>query len=281
MNTNIRYKNKSNKTNKSKKYKKRYSSFYTRKRGGATSLNEEQKVQPKEVKEPEQKESEVKESKEVKEPQPKEVVEENNKEAIEEIKQQVQDEKNINILGKTGEIAEGVAVNAISNVGNLMGIDLEDPNLIQENKEKIQKISKNVAELGSIVVESVEPFTKPLIDKSIKAGEEAASKIAESGVKVILNTAEEIPGVGIVIGTIRSIGNVGDAIVSSVNAGSEVITSASDTINESVKNFDRLIKEKSDILNRTKASIDEFTGGYKTKKNRNNRRMKRKTRKVF
>ena len=293
MNTNIRYKNKSNKTNKSKKYKKRYSSFYTRKRGGATSLNEEQKeskeVKEPEVKEPKVKEPEVKEvvepkeSKEVKEPESKEVkeVEENNKEAIEEIKQEVQDEKNINILGKTGEIAEGVAVNAISNVGNLMGIDLEDPNLIEENKEKIQKISKNAAELGSIVVESVEPFTKPLIDKSIKAGEEAASKIAESGVKVILNTAEEIPGVGIVIGTIRSLGNIGDAIVSSVNAGSEVITSASDTINESVKNFDRLIKEKSDILNRTKASIDEFTGGYKTKKNRNNRRMKRKTRKVF
>lgn len=279
MNTNIRYKNKSNRTNKSKKYKKRYSSFYTRKRGGTTSLNQEPK-EPKELeKEEEKKEPEEPEKKELeKKEEPKEEPE---KEAIEEIKQEVQDEKNINILGKTGEIAEGVAVNAISNVGNLMGIDLEDPNLIQENKEKIQKISKNAAELGSIVVESVEPFTKPLIDKSIQAGQEAASKIAESGVKVILNTAEEIPGVGIVIGTIRSLGNVGDAIVSSVNAGSEVITTASDTINESVKNFDRLIKEKSDILNRTKASIDEFTGGYKTKKNRNNRRMKRKTRKVF
>lgn len=269
MNTNIRYKKKLNKSNKNKK---RYSSFYTRKRGG--SLNKENK-------EDNEKNDKKKENKEDEKEDKKEDNDE--KDAVEQIKQEVQDEKKSNILGKTGEFAEGVAANAINNVGNLIGIDLDDPNLVAENKEKIQQISKNAAEIGTIMAESVEPFTKPLIDKSIKAGTEAASKIGESTVKVALNTAEEIPGVGILIGTIRSLGNIGDAIVSSVNAGSEVLTSASDTINQSVKNFDRLIKEKGDVLNRTKASIDEFTGGFKTKKNRKNGRMKGRTRtkKVF
>ena len=46
MNTNIRYKNKLKKT---KKYKKKYSNFYTRKRGG--SLNEVKKEDKKEEKE--------------------------------------------------------------------------------------------------------------------------------------------------------------------------------------------------------------------------------------
>ena len=285
MNTNIRYKNKLKKT---KKYKKKYSNFYTRKRGG--SLNEvkekkekedkEDKEDKKEVKE-DNKDHDKKEEKDNKDHDKKEEKEE--KEDIEKIKQEVQDEKNSNILGKSSEFAQGVAANAIENVGNLIGVDLDDPNLIEENKEKIKQISENAAEIGSIVAESVEPFTKPLIDKTIKAGTEAASKIGEAGVKVALNTATEIPGVGIIVGSIRSLGNIGDAVVSSVNAGSEVITSASDTINASVKNFDRLIKEKGDVLNRTKASIDEFTGGFRTKKNRKNIRMNRKTRtrKVF
>ena len=284
MNTNIRYKNKLKKT---KKYKKKHPRFYTRKRGG--SLNNENEVKEKEKEDKEDKDNvKEEENKEVKDKNDKkeendknEMEDKEDKEAVEQIKQEVQDEKNSNILGKSGEFAEGVAANAINNVGNLIGLDLDDPNMVQENKEKIKQISENAAEIGSIVAESVEPFTKPLIDKTIKAGTEAASKIGESSVKVILNTAEEIPGVGVVLGTIRSLGNIGDAVVSSVNAGSEVITSASDTINESVKNFDRLIKEKGDVLNRTKASIDEFTGGFRTKKNRKNRRLNRRTRKVF
>jgi hypothetical protein len=291
MNTNIRYKNKLKKT---KKYKKKYSSFYTRKRGG--SLNEVKEVKKEDKKEDKKDKEENKDKEDKKEDKEEKDKEEDkeddkendkdekeDKEAIEQIKEEVQDEKKSNILGKSSEIAQSVAANAIENVGNLIGIDLDDPNLIEENKEKIKQISENAAEIGSIVAESVEPFTKPLIDKTIKAGTEAATKIGEAGVKVALNTATEIPGVGIIVGSIRSLGNIGDAVVSSVNAGSEVITSASDTINQSVKNFDRLIKEKEDVLNRTKASIDEFTGGFRTKKNRKNKRgtMNRKTRKVF
>jgi hypothetical protein len=191
---------------------------------------------------------------------------EENETAIRDIKKEVEDEKtkfsNENsILAKTEDVALGVAANTVDNVGDLLGVDLTDPKLVEKNKEEIEQISKNAAEMGNIVVESIEPFTKPLIDKSIKASGEILSDVGETGVKVLLNTVEEIPGVGILVGTARSLGNIGDAVVSSVNAGSEVVTSAADTINASVKNFDRLIKEKEDVLNRTKSSIDEFTGG--------------------
>ena len=165
------------------------------------------------------------------------------------------------ILAKTKDVAEGVAANTLDKVGDLFGVDLTDPNLLEKNKEEVKQISKNAAEMGNLVLESVEPFTKPLIDKSIKASGKILSEVGETGVKVVLNTLEEIPILGILVGTIRSAGNIGDAIVSSANAGSQVVTSAADTINASVKNFDRLLEEKEEILNRTKTSIDEFTGG--------------------
>lgn len=205
-----------------------------------------------------------------------------NESAIRDIKKEVEDEKmkfsNENsILAKTEDVALGVAAKTVDNVGDLLGVDLDDPKLVEKNKEQIQQISKNAAEIGNIVVESVEPFTKPLIDKSIKASEEILSDVGETGVKVLLNTAEEIPGVGIVIGTVRSLGNIGDALVSSVNAGSEVVASAADTINASVKNFDRLIKEKEDVLKRTKSSIDEFTGGFTSRSRSILRSIKKNT----
>lgn len=195
----------------------------------------------------------------------------NNESAIYDIKKEVEDEKKMNfsdensILAKTEDVALGVAAKTVENVGDLLGVDLDDPNLVEKNKEQIQQISKNAAEVGNLVVESVEPFTKPLIDKTIKASEKILSSVGENGVKVLLNTAEAIPGVGIVIGSIRTMDNIGNAVVSSVNAGSEVVASSADTINASVKNFDRLIQEKEEILNRTKSSIDEFTGGSRSK----------------
>lgn len=264
--TNIKNNNKTKKNKIVYRKKKRY---FTKKKGGASSnpnINESNKVS-----------NENKESNET------------NSNAIDEIKKQVQEEKNLhlgdnNILAKTGDLAQGVAVNAVDKVGDFLGVDLDDPNFAEKNKEQLKHISENAAEIGNVVVESVEPFTKPLIDKSLKASGKILSDVGETGVKVLLNTAEEIPGAGIIIGSLRSLGSIGDAVVSSVNAGSEVISSSADTINASVKNFDRLIKEKEEIANRTKASINEFTGGFKSRKKyigkkNQNRKTKRRLRK--
>ena len=185
--------------------------------------------------------------------------------AIDKIKQEVANEnganKNSQILAKTKEIAQGATINALNTLGEMAGLDLTDPNLVQNNRKKIQQMTKNAAEIGSIALEAAKPFTKPLIDQTVEAGSEALSKMGETGVKVVLNTAEEIPGVGVLIGSVRSLSNIGEAIVSSVNAGSEVISSASDSLNASLKNFNRLMEEKQQILNRTQSSVNEFKGG--------------------
>ena len=169
------------------------------------------------------------------------------------------------LIQKSKQLAEGIAVNTLNNVGEFVGVDLENPASVQEKLDNMKRTlsdpetTKKMVELGVIALEATEPFAKPLIDKTVEAGSEAISKMGEAGVKVLLNTAEEIPGVGIVLGTVRSLNNVGEAIISSVNAGTEVITSTSDTINATTKNFKRLLKEKEDVLNRTQNSVNNFT----------------------
>lgn len=189
------------------------------------------------------------------------------------VDEQVREEnKLVNFLGlgnsplfqKSKLLAEGIAVNTLNGVGEFAGVNLEDPASVQEKLDGMKRTltdpetTKKMVELGVIALEATAPFTQPLIDKTVEAGGEAISKMGEAGVKVLLNTAEEIPGVGIILGTVRSLDNVGEAIISSVNAGTEVITTASNTINATAKNFKRLIKEKEDILNRTQQSVNNF-----------------------
>jgi hypothetical protein len=234
---------------------------------------------------------------------------------IEKIKQQVKEErelklptfdsmvKNVDydlgiseVVNKTKQIAASAALDSVDDVGKLIGVNIMKPKEIQakldninqsihdpETIEKVKDIAEGVAEIGGVLIESTKPFVEPMINNTIEAAGDAASKIGEAGVKVILNTAEEIPGVGVVIGTVRSISNIGEALVATANSGSEVVTDMADTVNASFKYFKELIKEKGDVVNRTVNSIKHFTNPkrFKSKifhggKTKNNKILKKK-----
>jgi len=230
---------------------------------------------------------------------------------IEKIKQQVKQErevklptldslvKNIDydlgvseVVDKTKQLAASAALDSVEDVGKAIGINIMKPEEIQKKLDnindaihdpetivKVKDIAEGVAEIGGVLIESTKPFVEPMINNTIELAGEAASKIGEAGVKVILNTAEEIPGVGVVIGTVRSLSNIGEAFIATANTGSEIATDMADTVNASFKYFKELIKEKSDVVNRTVNSIKHFTspkrfikkrfhGGGQTKNNK-------------
>jgi hypothetical protein len=176
-----------------------------------------------------------------------------------------------NIIKKTGELGEGFVVKSIEGFGNLLGVDLSSSQNTGEkleqikialadpkNKEKVKQIISEAAQVGAVAIEAASPFIKPLVDKSITVGSEALSKMSESFVKIGLNTAEEIPGVGVVIGSIRSLSNAGEAFLAGINAAGEVITASSDTINAATKNFQQLMKEKMSRMNNINDSVKNF-----------------------
>jgi hypothetical protein len=73
-----------------------------------------------------------------------------------------------------------------------------------------------------------------------------------------LNTTQAIPGVGVVLGTARSLSNVGEAFLAASGAASQIVTASSDTINATSKNFQQLMKEKMNTVNRVSKSLDNF-----------------------
>jgi len=178
---------------------------------------------------------------------------------------------NIPILKKTRELAEGLIIKGVDEIGLLLGVDLYSSQSIADkleeiklvitdpkNKEKLREIVSEAAKVGSVAIEAATPFIEPLLDKTVKLGRDAMSKIGESAVKIGMNTAEEIPGVGIIVGTVRSLSDAGEAALSASSALSEVVTTTSDTINAASKNFERLMKEKMNGLNRINDSVNKF-----------------------
>jgi len=51
--------------------------------------------------------------------------------------------------------------------------------------------------------------------------------------------------------------------LASTNATAEVVTTASDTLNASMQSFDKLLKEKGELIDRTTDSINKFSENMK------------------
>jgi len=183
---------------------------------------------------------------------------------------------NSEVLEKTGELAEGLTLNAIEDTGELLGVDLSNPEETSrkldeikevisspETAEKVNEIVGEAAVVGAVALEAAEPFTKPLIDKSVELAEETGNKVGKAGVNIVLNTIEEIPGVGVFVGTVRSLNTAALTGLSALDATNEVIDKTSDAVKATTRNFEDLLDEKTAILKRTGESVKAFEAPLK------------------
>ena len=181
------------------------------------------------------------------------------------------------VMNKIIELSEGLAIKTIDNTSKFFDVDLNDPEKFRErieelkvllndpkNKELMREVVANFSQVGVVALDAARPFIDDLINEIFVKLKVVGNEFGEAGVKIALNTLEEIPGYGVIIGTIRSASNAAEAVLASSNAFSEVVTKTSDTINASVQNFDKLLKEKGDLINRTNESINKFSENMKS-----------------
>lgn len=142
-------------------------------------------------------------------------------------------------------------------------IILNDP----ENKKLMRELMGNFAELGAISLEASSPFIEKLIVEIFDKLTVIGNEFGKAGIKIALNTMTEIPGYGVIIGSVRSASNAAEAVLASTNAASEIITTTSDNVNAAVQTFDKLLKEKQDVIDRTTESINNFSNNMKSMPN--------------
>ena len=180
------------------------------------------------------------------------------------------------VLNKLTELTEGLALKSIDKSAEYLNIDLNNSDQFKEkledlknvfnnpeNKKLIGEIVANLSEVGVVALTAASPFITKLFEEITEKVKVIGSEFGETGVKVAMNTLGEIPGYGIIVGTVRSASNIGEAILASTNATAEVVTTASDTLNASMQSFDKLLKEKGELINRTTDSINKFSENMK------------------
>jgi hypothetical protein len=150
---------------------------------------------------------------------------------------------------------------------------LSDP----ETKENISRVVGEGAQVAAIALEAASPAINKFMEKTTDAVEKSVEKVGKAMVNIAMNTAEEIPGAGVIIGTVRSLDKGAQAAQSVLNAFSDTATNAGDTANEikrkykeaqeqlhGLSNMDletqmqNKIKERTNIQNYVGGSITEF-----------------------
>jgi hypothetical protein len=181
------------------------------------------------------------------------------------------------VIKRIVELSEGLAIKSIDNTAEFLNVDLNDSERFKQrleelkvilndpkNKELMREVLFNFSQVGIVALDAARPFIDDLITEIFEKLRIVGNEFGETGVKIALNTLEEIPGYGVIIGTIRSVSNAAEAFLASSNAFSEVVTKTSDTINATVQNFDKLLKEKGDLIGRTTDSINKFSENMKS-----------------
>ena len=170
----------------------------------------------------------------------------------------------INIASKGVILGEGLIEKGIEKLGNVVGIDVAHPETIENKLHQIKniisnpKIKEEISKIAEVAGEAIEPYIEPLQEKIVEKTKEVGEVLGKSAVQIGLNTVEEIPGIGIIVGTVRSIDQATKAGLSTANAFSEVSKEVADTINATTKNYKRLMEEKNKIGERINNSISEF-----------------------
>jgi hypothetical protein len=199
--------------------------------------------------------------------------------------------KSSHFVSNISNAAKGIAVNALENVGERLGVDITNPQEVSnaldniknavtnpENVKKTTEILKGFAQNAAVYYKALEPLIDPMTDKFLEVGSKAAEKAGETAVVIASNTVKEIPGVGLAYALAQDASKIGEAFTAATNAAAELTTSASDSAVVFKKNLEKLKAEKAAIESRTMNSLNQFQNPLANVNSQNFIGGKRKTR---
>ena len=156
------------------------------------------------------------------------------------------------VIEKTGNLIEGASVNAIDKAGELLGVDIEHPGSVSEkldnvkealsnhgNLEKMNEIAGEAGKIGEVAVIALKPAAEKFVDTTLPVVTNGMTKTFKGVLATGVNLAEDVAGP--LIGIPRTLLSAATAFNASVNAGSELVKGASEAIQGSQENFERLM----------------------------------------
>jgi len=156
------------------------------------------------------------------------------------------------VIEKTGDLIEGASVNLIDKAGDLFGVDIDNPGSISEklddvkealgdpeNLEKLKDIAGEAGKIGEVAVVAFQPAAEKFVETTLPVVTDGFNKAVKGVVATGVNLAEDVAGP--FIGIPRTLLSAATAFNASVSAGSELVKGASQAIQGSQENFERLM----------------------------------------
>jgi hypothetical protein len=156
------------------------------------------------------------------------------------------------VIEKTGDLIEAASVNIIDKAGDLLGVDIDNPGSISEklddvkealgdpeNLEKLKDIAGEAGKIGEVAVVAFQPAAEKFVETTLPVVTDGFNKAVKGVVATGVNLAEDVAGP--FIGIPRTLLSAATAFNASVSAGSELVKGASEAIQGSQENFERLM----------------------------------------
>jgi len=156
------------------------------------------------------------------------------------------------VIEKTGDLIEGASVNLIDKAGDLFGVDIDNPGSVSEklddvkealgdpeNLEKLKEIAGEAGKIGEVAVVAFKPAAEKFVETTLPVVTDGFNKAVKGVVATGVNLAEDVAGP--LIGIPRTLLSAATAFNASVSAGSELVKGASEAIQGSQENFERLM----------------------------------------
>jgi len=162
------------------------------------------------------------------------------------------------VIEKTGNLIEGSSIKAIDSLGNLIGVNIDNPGSISKklsdiksslsnpkNVEQLKEIAREVGKYGEVAAVAIAPAAQRFVDTTLPIVADGFDKAVKSGVATGVNLLEDVAGP--FIGIPRTILSAAEAFNASVNAGSELIKGASESVQGTYENYERLMNKMNNV----------------------------------
>lgn len=165
-------------------------------------------------------------------------------------------------------LIEGLIIESIDKLGNVIGIDVSDPQQVNaklaeiqviisdpEINEKVRIIVGKMGILLSIALEAAEPYIKPMADKINNIYIKSTSNLGTSTITIIKNIAKAIPVYGAIVALIDTANTITVTAANTVTAKEHAKSAVNDATILISDEFKNLLKQKKDLLSRIPTEV--------------------------
>lgn len=172
------------------------------------------------------------------------------------------------LINKVLLLIEGLIIESIDKLGNIIGLDVSDPQQVNaklaeiqvimsdpEINEKVRIIVGKIGILLSIALEAAEPYIKPTADKINNIYIKSTSNLGTSTITIIKNIAKAIPVYGAIVALIDTANTITVTAANTVTAKQHAQSAVDDATILISDDFKNLLKQKKDLLSRIPTEV--------------------------